>query len=131
MFGERSGSMAMLSEMKTPLKLVHVGLYTKDEAERQKAMRVLSLFSGLPVKPHAPGVDFLGTTFEMMGQGIGTVGHLAFGTTDVDAAKAELEAKGFTFNAATATYHEDGRLTLIYANETVLGFGMHLVYADL
>ena len=58
---------------------------------------------------------------------LGKHGHIAVGTPDVAAARAELEAKGFTFREDTAKFKPDGTLNAIYLTEEVAGFAIHLV----
>ena len=58
---------------------------------------------------------------------MGKNGHIAIGTPDVAAAKAELEARGFTFNDATAKCKADGTLNAIYLTDEICGFAIHLV----
>ena len=59
---------------------------------------------------------------------MGKNGHIAIGTPDVPAAKAELEARGFTFNDAhRAKFKADGTLNAIYLTDEICGFAVHLV----
>ena len=57
----------------------------------------------------------------------GKNGHIAIGTPDVAAAKAELEARGFTFDESTAKFKADGALNAIYLTDEICGFAVHLV----
>ena len=58
---------------------------------------------------------------------LGKNGHIGIGTPDVAAAKAELEARGFTFREDTAKFKPDGTLNAIYLTEEICGFAIHLV----
>lgn len=58
---------------------------------------------------------------------MGKNGHIAIGTPDVAAAKAELETRGIVFNDATAKYKADGTLNAIYLSDEICGFAIHLV----
>ena len=57
----------------------------------------------------------------------GTHSRIAIGTPNVAAAQAEREAKGFTFDPATAKYLSDGTLNAIYLTDEICGFAVHLV----
>ena len=46
---------------------------------------------------------------------------------EMEEAKAELEARGFTFNDATAKFKADGTLNAIYLTDEICGFAVHLV----
>lgn len=82
----------------------------------------------LPVKVGNSSV-FAGTYFECMKSpsARGIHGHIAMATEDVDAAKAELEAKGYRFVPETASYNEDGTLKNIYLDGEFAGFAIHVI----
>ena len=48
-------------------------------------------------------------------------------TENVDAAKAELEEKGFSFRPETASYNDDGSLKNIYLAGEFAGFAIHII----
>lgn len=107
--------------------LVHIGLNAADPEEALKTAQLFGLAFGLEVKPGNSSV-FAGTLIEVMKSPYrGTHGHIALGTPDVDAAKAELEAKGFTFAEETAKYNEDGTMKFIYLSGEFGGFAVHLL----
>ena len=71
---------------------------------------------------------FAGSGVEIMkAPYLGKMGHIAIGTPDVAAAKAELEARGFQFDQSTAKFKDDGRLNAIYLADEICGFAVHLV----
>ena len=74
-----------------------------------------------------------GSSSNFAGQGIevmkkmyyGKNGHLAVLTNKMEAAVADVQAKGYTLNMDTASY-KNGRLAVVYLNEEIGGFAVHL-----
>ena len=107
--------------------LAHVGINAANREEAMKAAQMFELIFGLKVK-EGNSSFFAGGVIELMKEPyMGTHGHIAIGTPDVPAAKAELEARGFTFNPETAKYRKDGVLNAIYLTDEICGFAVHLV----
>lgn len=107
--------------------LAHVGINAANYEEAKKAAEMFELLFGLKVK-EGNSSFFAGGVIELMKEPyMGTNGHIAIGTPDVVAAKAELEARGFTFNPDTAKYRKDGVLNAIYLTDEICGFAVHLV----
>ncbi len=107
--------------------LAHVGINAGSPEEARKTAQMFEDLFGFQVKEGNSSV-FAGTEVEVMKKpGPGTLGHIAVGTPDVAAAKAELEAKGFTFDPASAKYKADGTLNAIYLTGEIGGFAVHLV----
>ena len=97
--------------MENQFELLHVGLNSGSPEKAEETAKLFSLMFNLPVKMGNSSV-FAGTYFECMKSpsARGTNGHIAMATENVDAAKAELEAKGYTFVPETASYNADGSL---------------------
>jgi len=107
--------------------LAHVGINAANEEEALKTARMFEQLFGLPVKVGNSSI-FAGTAVEVMKKPyLGKNGHIAIATPDVAAAKAELEAKGFTFDLDSAKYKPDGTMNAIYLNDEIRGFAVHLV----
>ena len=107
--------------------LAHVGINCENEEEALKGAKMFEAMFGLAVKNGNSSV-FAGTAVELMKSPyLGKNGHIGIGTPDVAAAVAELEAKGFTFNPASAKTKPDGTLNAIYFADEVCGFAVHLV----
>lgn len=107
--------------------LAHVGINAENEEEAVKTARLFEALFGLPVKAGGSSV-FAGSAVEVMKQPyLGRHGHIGFAVSDVDAAKTELENKGFYFALSTAKYLPDGRLHAIYLSDEIGGFAVHLV----
>ncbi|MDO4270803.1 MAG: VOC family protein [Eubacteriales bacterium] len=107
--------------------LAHIGINAANEAEARKIAELFGALFGFELKPGNSSI-FAGPGVEVMKEPYkGTNGHIAIGTPDVSAAKAELEARGFTFDPETAKYKADGVLNAIYLTGEIGGFAVHLV----
>lgn len=107
--------------------LAHVGINGANPEEALKAAEMFQLLFGFQVKEGNSSV-FAGTEVEIMKKPYkGTHGHIGIGTPDVAAAKADLEARGYTFDPDTAKYKPDGTLNAIYLTDEICGFAVHLV----
>ena len=56
----------------------------------------------------------------------GIHGHIALQTEDVEAAMADLSAKGITFQEDSIKRDPQGRITFVYLEQQVGGFAIHL-----
>ncbi len=109
-------------------ELRHLGMNTAGGNEMNEAAQRLSLLTGWPVNHMAGGNSFAGDAFEVMnGQGRGRNGHIALSCSSVDRAKWHLARRGFSFIQESAQRMSDGRLRLIYLNEEIAGFALHLI----
>lgn len=108
-------------------KLAHIGINAENADEALKIAELFGAIFGFEVKPGNSSV-FSGKGIEVMKQPyLGRNGHIAIGTPDVAAAKAELEGRGYTFRDDTAKFKADGALNAIYLTEEIGGFAVHLV----
>ena len=111
-------------------EVLHVGVNCADEAQATGcAARFAELFS-IPVNPEKESADasFTGTVIEWIKKpGRGTHGHISVGTSDLPAARAYLEEKGFHFDEESIKRFPDGRILVIYAQEEIGGFAIHLL----
>lgn len=107
--------------------LAHIGINAANEDEARKAAELFCTIFGFACKPGNTSI-FAGSGIEVMKEPyFGKNGHIAIGTPDVAAAKAELEARGYTFREGSEKYKPDGRLNAIYLTEEIAGFAIHLV----
>lgn len=106
--------------------LAHIGINAANKEDAQKAAEMFQTLFGFAVK-EGNSSFFAGDIEPMKEPYMGKNGHIAIGTPDVAAAKAELEARGFTFNDTTAKYKADGTLNAIYLTDEICGFAIHLV----
>lgn len=107
-------------------ELAHVGINTKDA---QDAAEITNSFCRLfDVEPREfPSSFFAGTMFEMIkGSFLGTNGHIAVLTNEIERAMAYLQRKGFVMNPETEARDEAGTLQTIYLQEEIGGFAIHL-----
>lgn len=107
--------------------LAHIGINAANEDEARKTADMFCTLFGFPVKVGNSSI-FAGGVVEVMKEPyLGRNGHIAIGTPDVAAAKAELEARGFTFREDSAKFKADGKLNAIYLTDEIGGFAIHLV----
>lgn len=107
--------------------LAHIGINAENETEARQAAALFGALFGFSAKEGSSSI-FAGGVIELMKTPyLGKHGHIAIGTPDVAAARAELESRGFTFDPATAKYKDDGRLNAIYLTDEICGFAVHLV----
>ncbi len=107
-------------------RLRHVGINCADEKEADETARMLCSLFGLEYKP-GTGSIFAGEGFELLkGAGLGSKGHLAIETPDVNRAVYHLKRDGASFDESTR--ETDGKGTrVIYLNGEIVGFAIHLV----
>lgn len=111
-------------------KMVHIGVNCADESEASRCAEQFQELFGLYRNPEKESKDacFTGTQIEWMKKpGLGMHGHIAIETADLDAARAYLEEKGMRFSDHTAKYYPDGRIMVIYAEQEIGGFAVHLM----
>ena len=106
--------------------LAHLGINAENIDEARKAAEMFAVLFGFQVKEGNSSI-FSGNIEIMKNPFLGKNGHIGIGTPDVAAAKAELEARGFTFREDTAKFKPDGTLNAIYLTEEICGFAIHLV----
>lgn len=106
--------------------LRHVGINCQNEAEALETAGQFAKAFGWTVRDAGGGV-FAGAAVEAVKTPyLGRLGHLAVAANNVDRARAYLAAKGFSFREETAQYDKAGRLRLIYLQEELGGFAVHL-----
>lgn len=110
-------------------EVVHVGVNCADETSAVNcAARFEELFA-MPVNPEKESKDatFTGTSIEWLKKpGRGTHGHISLATSDLPGAREYLEAKGFHFDESSIKRFPDGRILVIYSEEEIGGFAIHL-----
>ena len=108
-------------------ELAHVGINTPDPEAALELAKLLSLVFNLDPR-HGQKSEFAGEYFECMKSPfLGSKGHIAMRTPDLDGAVAELREKGFAFRMDTAAYAEDGKLKNIYLRDEFGGFAIHIL----
>ena len=103
----------------------HLGI---NQESKEKALQVTNLLSNLFYLPPKEGSSsfFTGEAFEIMkNKGLGKYGHIALATNDIHRAIAYLKMKGISTLPETAK-EKNGQLKIIYLDQDVSGFAIHL-----
>lgn len=108
------------------LKVVHIGV---NEADKEGAGATAQLFArllGLQTM-ETPVSTMVGTVIEVMNSTArGTHGHIAIHADDIPAAEQYFAQHGFTIDESSRRTMPDGSTHLVYFNEEVAGFAIHL-----
>ncbi|WP_434579282.1 bifunctional 4-hydroxy-2-oxoglutarate aldolase/2-dehydro-3-deoxy-phosphogluconate aldolase [Thermoanaerobacterium thermosaccharolyticum] len=105
----------------------HIGINASNEEE---ALKVANLFSSLLDLSLNVGNSsiFTGNVVEVMKPPcFGKIGHIAIKTNSIVRAKYHLETKGIRFNENSAKYDTKGNMTVIYMEQEIAGFAVHLL----
>ncbi|MDR3114274.1 MAG: bifunctional 4-hydroxy-2-oxoglutarate aldolase/2-dehydro-3-deoxy-phosphogluconate aldolase [Treponema sp.] len=107
--------------------VIHWGINTGDPGEASQAAQRFSTLFGFSYK-EGTGSIFAGEALEVMKfRGFGTHGHIAIGTPSLPRAIRYLEQQGVRFNHDSIKRDPKGNMTLIYFQEEIAGFALHLV----
>lgn len=107
--------------------LRHVGINSKNEEESSATASAFERIFGLK-KEDRGGAYFAGDIIEVMKKPFyGTHGHIAISTADAGCAARYLEACGVKFNWNSAGYNPDGRLRVVYLQDEIGGFAVHIL----
>ncbi|MBQ4091612.1 MAG: bifunctional 4-hydroxy-2-oxoglutarate aldolase/2-dehydro-3-deoxy-phosphogluconate aldolase [Clostridia bacterium] len=107
-------------------KFRHVGINPCNDTSANAANTLSNYFS-MDQKAGSKSI-FVGAEFELMNeQGMGTHGHVAIATNNVDRAVYHLERRGVKFDYSTALYDDKGNMKFIYLADEINGFAYHLV----
>lgn len=113
--------------MNNKFALEHIGINCAAPSEALALAETLSAMFNLSPR-HGNKSEFGGNYFECMKEPfLGTNGHIAMRTDNLDAAVEELKAKGYSFRMETAAYNEDGTLKNIYLDGEFGGFAIHIL----
>lgn len=107
--------------------LRHVGINSKDETESLDTAGTFERIFGFP-KEDRGGAYFAGDIIEVMKKPFyGTHGHIAISTADAACAARYLESCGVKLNWSSAGYNPDGRLRVVYLQDEIGGFAVHIL----
>lgn len=107
--------------------LHHVGVNCSGQADARKTAETLCAIFGFDYKDGSSSV-FAAPAVECMKQPyLGTHGHIAIGTGNVDRAVYHLGRGGVEFDTSTRKTDEQGRTKAIYLKGEFAGFAVHLV----
>ena len=104
----------------------HMGINSENVEEAKNAANFLVNIFGLSQNEGAASI-FVGKEIEVIKSlGLGKNGHIAFYTESIEIAIKYLEEKEMKFNYESAKYKEDGKLAIIYLEQEINGFAIHL-----
>jgi catechol 2,3-dioxygenase-like lactoylglutathione lyase family enzyme len=109
------------------MRLAHVGINAENPEEAADIAAAFQAMLGLePIE--TPVSVFSDTFVETMKQnGRGEKGHIGFWVNDVDAAEAWFADRGYKMIEESRAKFPDGRTKLIYFEQPIGGFAIHLV----
>lgn len=106
--------------------VAHVGINASAKEEAKEIAETFQSLMFLPVS-ETPKSYFAGTLVEVMNQnGRGTHGHIGFHVNDIDAAAKWFDDHGFKLNEESRALNADGSTRLIYFEQEIGGFAIHL-----
>lgn len=108
-------------------ELRHVGINHPNAAEANKTASQFEYLFGF-AKTDKGGAYFAGPYIEAMKKMFyGVHGHIAIATNNAARAAWYLEQRGAKFNWKSADYNEDGTLRVVYLQDEIGGFAVHLI----
>ena len=108
-------------------QLKHVGINTPDGTAAEKLACMLCELFGLQRGDENSTHIFVGSMFEVMKhEQIGTYGHIALQTTDVENAIAYFNEKGISVQEHTVRRDTCGKIMFAYLDLEIGGFAVHL-----
>ena len=110
--------------------LKHIGFNTPDEPSAQLLTDTLCHLFNVERGKETPVSLFTDSMFEIMKYDDphrrGVHGHIALQTGDVEAAMADLQSKGITFQQDSIRRDSAGNIIFVYLEQQVGGFAVHL-----
>ncbi|AEF85750.1 khg/kdpg family aldolase/carbohydrate kinase, pfkb family [Treponema primitia ZAS-2] len=107
--------------------VAHFGINTKNAETALKAANLFSALFGFTLKDGNSSI-FASDNIEIMKEtGLGANGHIGIGTNSLLRAIAWFERQGIKFNPGSAKKDNKGNITVIYLEEEIAGFAVHLV----
>ncbi len=107
--------------------LRHVGINCPDENVSSQTAHAFERIFGFP-KEDRGGAYFAGEIIEVMKKPFyGQHGHIAISTRSAQSAAYYLEHNGVKLNWQSAGYMPDGRLRVVYLQEEIGGFAVHIL----
>jgi len=108
-------------------EIAHIGINCSDIYEAKKNAEIFCGIFNFDMKEGRSSF-FAGNGIEIVKRKyLGTHGHIAFKTDNIDAAVEYLQLKGYGFSMDTAKRNAKGELTAIYLGIEIAGFAIHLV----
>lgn len=111
-------------------RIAHIAMNTMGEAEAKDITQLMQTAFGIDSVEGAKSY-ITGNVIEVIKGGyLGTNGHIAIGTPDIDEAIAYLEQQGLRFDPATTEWDENGK-KVVYLDHELAGFALHLIRKEL
>jgi len=108
-------------------EIAHIGINCSDIYDAKKNAELFCRIFNFDMK-EGKSSFFAGNGIEIMkSKYLGTHGHIAFKTDNIDAAVEYLQSKGYAFDMDTAKRNTKGELKAIYLGIGIGGFAIHLV----
>ena len=108
-------------------ELRHVGINHPDANQAEETANQFEHLFGFP-KTDKGGAYFAGPYIEAMKKMFyGTHGHIAIATNHPARAAWYLEQRGAKFNWKSAGYNKDGTLRVVYLQDEIGGFAVHII----
>ncbi|MEG1706641.1 MAG: bifunctional 4-hydroxy-2-oxoglutarate aldolase/2-dehydro-3-deoxy-phosphogluconate aldolase [Clostridia bacterium] len=108
-------------------KLIHIGINCANTEDALSGAKEFQNAFGFETKEGKSSV-FADTCIEFMKSPFrGTNGHIALGVYSVSRALFHLERKGYKADMSSAKYDESGKLTIVYLQNEINGFAIHLI----
>lgn len=108
------------------MHIAHIGINAADEGDAERIAALIEALFGLPCND-TPISIFNDTLIEVMkGCGRGEKGHIGLAVSDLPAAEAYFTGRGLTLNEDSRALYPDGTTKLVYFNEQIAGFAIHL-----
>lgn len=108
-------------------ELRHVGINHPDAKESEKTATQFEHLFGF-TKTDKGGAYFAGPYIEAMKKMFyGVHGHIAIATANAQRAAFYLAQRGAKFNWKSADYNEDGTLRVVYLQDEIGGFAVHIL----
>lgn len=109
-------------------EMIHFGINTNSFDDAQNAVKKLEVF-GMQSKI-GNSSTFMNSTIEIMHSNFkGHNGHIGFKCNSIERALSYLEQFGFSPDMNSAKLNDKGKLKVVYLNEEIKGFAIHLVRA--
>ncbi len=108
------------------MHVAHIGI---NAADAEDAARIAEMFETLFgfASHDTPISIFSDTLVEIMkGGGRGENGHIGLHVNDIPAAEEYFKSRGLTINEDSRAFNPDGSVKLVYFNEQIAGFAIHL-----
>lgn len=108
------------------MRVAHVGVNAADAADAERIAGMFETLFGMQ-RVETPVSVFADTLVEVMkGGGRGEKGHIGLYVNDLPAAEEYFTSRGLTVNESSRALREDGSTKLVYFNEEIAGFAIHL-----